>query len=140
MSSEVEAATLLLQLRAGENDPEPRDREHNQVSLFPLHINIALVLTDDRMAGVLMSRRIGPHATAVAIDWVLSAHFIGRRVGNDALNEIRIEGRELWLGRTAVRLQGGCALTSSALRLLPHVRTLRVQLLQHRSKLVGDHS
>ncbi len=135
-SSEVEAAAELLQLRATrdidiEVHPDP------EVQLFPERIELTALLTDDRLANVLMPPGCGGHALATLFDRLVEAHEAGLRASERMLDGLRIQGRELWMGGSAIPLQGGCALTPFAQRVLPRAATIRAHALRHRVELAG---
>lgn len=132
-SSEVDAAAELLRLRTAADVGVPEV----EVRLFPARIELATLLTDDRLANVLMPSGCGAYALAALFGRVVGAHAAGRRATERMLEGLRIQGRELWIGASAVPLQGGCLLTPLARRVLPRAMTIRAHTLQHRVELVA---
>lgn len=131
-SSEVDAAAELLRLRTAEAI-EVADAE---VRLFPARIELTALLTDDRLANVLMPSGCGPYALAALFGRLVAAHAAGRRATERMLDGLRIQGRELWIGASPVPLQGGSDLTPLARRVLPRATRIRAHALQHRIELV----
>jgi len=130
-SPEVEAATELLQLGKVEVE-RPADPLDDEIDLFPQRIALTAVLTDARLANVLMPHRLGGYALAMLFDRLVAAHAVGRRAVEGILDGLRVQGRELWSGTSAVPVQGGCVLTPSAKRMLPRAKTIRARVLHHR--------
>lgn len=136
-SSEVDAAAELLRLRTSTDVSVPDVGAADvEVRLFPARIELASLLTDDRLANVLMPSGCGPYALAALFGRLVEAHAAGRRATERMLDGLRIQGRELWLGASPVPLQGGCQLTPLARRVLPRATTIRAHALQHRIGLV----
>ncbi len=135
-SPEVDAAAELTQLRSLEGGCAT-DPLGDEILQFPWRIALTARLTDDRLANVLMSPGLGGYALAMLFDRVVTAHSVGRRAVEDVFDGLRIQGRELWIGKSAVTMQGGCVLTPAAMRMLPRVKAIRAHLLNHRVELTS---
>lgn len=133
-SPEVTAATELLNLR---RVAFVRDDPDVEVRSFPERVALTAALTDDRLANVLMPHVLGGHAVALLFDRIMDAHRAGRRTVERMLDGLRVQGRELWIGVSAVPVQGGCALTPSAQRILPRTKAIRANVLHHRIETAG---
>ncbi|EQM86817.1 hypothetical protein L687_09640 [Microbacterium maritypicum MF109] len=115
-----------------ESAADPLD---NEIQLFPRRISLTAVLADARLANVLMPHGLGGYALAMLFDRLVATHAAGRRAVEGLLDGLRIQGRELWNGTSAVPVQGGCVLTPSAKRMLPRAKTIRARVLHHRVEL-----
>ncbi|NYD53586.1 hypothetical protein [Microbacterium pseudoresistens] len=135
-SPEVSAAAELLHLNAPERD-DVIDDPDDEFRLFPSRITLTGLLTDPRFARVLMSHVLGAHALAMVFDRLVAAHALGHRAAEQLLEGLKIQGRELWVGASAVPVRGGCALTPAARRILPRAKTIRAHMLHHRVEVAA---
>lgn len=135
-SPEIDAAAELLQLGVSERDGGADDLD-DEIRLFPHRVSLAALLTDVRLANVLMPHSLGGHALAMLFDRLVTAHAKGHRAAERVLEGLRIQGRELWIGTVAVPVQGGCMLTDSARHMLPRVKVIRAHVLHHRVELTS---
>lgn len=133
-SPEVDAAAELLRLRNLEGGCAAELLD-DEIPQFPRRIALTARLTDARLANVLMSQGLGGYALAMLFDRVVAAHSLGHRAVDGIFDSLRIQGRELWIGRSAVATQGGCVLTPAARRMLPRVKAIRAHVLNHRVEL-----
>lgn len=133
-SPEIKAAAELLEFGVPERDGGADDL-NDEIRLFPQRVSLTALLTDVRLANVLMPHSLGGHALALLFDRLVAAHAKGRGAAERILEGLRVQGRELWIGTFAVPVQGGCVLTSPAKRLLPRAQTIRAHVLHHRVEL-----
>lgn len=130
-SPEVDAAAELLKLGSVKDEFEV-DTPDLEIQRFPERIALTAILTDARLATVLMARSLGGHTLAMLFARVVDAHADGRGAAERIVGELRIEGREVWIAGVAVPVRGSCVLTPAAKRILPRAKTLRAHLLHHR--------
>ena len=134
-SPEVNAAAELLTLHAPDDGAE--DNRDDEARLFSRRIALTALLTDPRLANILMVQTVGAHALAMMFDQIIVAHARGRRSAKNVLDELQVQGRELRIGTCVVPVQGGRPLTPSAQRMLNRAKTIRAHLLHHRVEPVA---
>lgn len=136
-STEILAAAELLRLHlaiGGQLTDEPLRTE---LYWFPRRIELAALLTGERMVLALTESTVSRRAQAWLIDHIVGTFCENPPAARRALESLSVRGRELWIGDPPGVLPPRLVLSPTARQLLPKIPTLRARLLRHRSRLAS---